>query len=307
MEKVIRGILTTFIYGLPFWPREVFCVGRQTMRVFGVYVRVSLPTITILMIIATIIILGTIYTWQLCWILVLLLLVGVEIRFRSMTHDSPGSHLIQYVPNWHYTFREFVRNTKNNQRHEWGRWLARNTNTSAPAGSPYPSIPRSSRVVSWTLNRYWWRWRVKETDTDRKGGWLEVDGVIRIKRHNLSLRRCVSSSFVWGIGNDENDITWVGIGKLKVSMYKSDKNQFQSFWGNFFIAIFGVCQIRFRARRPKSKRMDWYQVGRGMLAGNGTSLLQVQKNTASNWMNTFWGYKLEWVMACLDLENAKWN
>lgn len=206
------------------------------------------------MIIATIIILGTIYTWQLCWILVLLLLVGVEIRFRSMTHDSSGSHLIQYVPNWHYTFREFVRNTKNNQRHEWGRCLARNTNTSAPAGSPYPSIPRSSRVVSWTLNRYWWRWRVKETDTDRKGGWLEVDGVIRIKRHNLSLRRCVSSSFVWGIGiTTRTTLRGLRLGNWRYQCTRVIKINFNHFEGTFLLQYLGFARSDSVPEAPNPK------------------------------------------------------
>lgn len=163
MEEVIRGILTTYIYRLLFWSREVFCVADRRWEFSGstfesVYQLSpsswSSPPSSYLAQSLRDNCAESLFSC--CW-------AGVEIRFRSMTHDSPGSHLIQYVPNWHYTFREFVR-TKNNQRHEWGRWLARNTNTSAP----HPSIPRSSRVVSWTLNRYWWRWRVKETDTDRK-------------------------------------------------------------------------------------------------------------------------------------------
>lgn len=90
-----------------------------------------------------------------------------------------------------------------------------------------------------------------------------MDGVIRIKRHNLSLRQCVSSSFVRGIGVTTSR-TLRGLRDCRYQCTRVIKINFNHFEGTFFIAIFRVCQIRFRARTGKRNEM----VSGGGVGGN---------------------------------------
>lgn len=217
-------------------------------------------------------------TWQLCGIA----RWGVggggagaerRMRFRSMTHDSPGSHLFQYVPNWHYTFfgvnREGQRERETEPAQRMGS-MAGQRDFQSPRQHP---IQRG--FSSWHLT--------DDNDDDVKG----VEGDRGLKD---TPSRCASSSSAsLQVSSGELEAT-----ELSVSMYgiESAKNQFQSFWGNFFIAIFGVL--------PDP---PWvFEPGEGIAQVMWT-------NKAIEW---FWGYKFEYppthlllLMACLCNKNIE--
>lgn len=195
-----------------------------------------------------------------------------------MTHDSPGSHFRIDITHFAVPHQKKKRknkdNAEGNTRHEWVRWHW----AGIRIGSQ-PSRPISLVVPLRSSRRRRRRPDVVEpiiTDDDqRMEGWMWVGKwclrVIRIKRHHLS-RRCVSPplhSTSSSLGELErppyHDVGSIVEAKnLKVSMYKSDKNQFQSFWGNFlYCHISGLpdpipCQNWQKERNGVGWRSGWW-------------------------------------------------